>query len=715
MPTVPYNPVPDVAPQAPGVPGLRVQTPIAAFGGTVAQAIESVGGKLDQDGNEIFQRAMALQDLNNRTAADKANTDYTIALGQKHAAFSALEGQNAVKALPQYTQDVQDLREEYGQGLNPMARKLYDVDSRGQMARTIFNGAGHAGEQNKRWQEATAKSALQANRDGAYNTADDDAGFQAKWNAVPNHVATLAGLGGWDDTQTTHEVFKERSGLLADRIKGLARTNPLRAEQMLNQAMQDKTLEFSDWQGANSIVHHEVVTTGSRVVTDKVNAGWDPRMTQQEIDRTAGVQEPLLRIIKRAQQDNQDIRFTIAPQGGRRTPAEQAALVARGTSHTMNSSHLDGRGIDLVPVGADGKTNFNDKATYQRIEEAVQRASEELGIPLSSEHDKIKSWDPGHFSIPSDLNYHSVPTAIEETLQSRIDRATQYAREVSPNDADFQDAVRQRVTTQFNQDKAIERDQNFRNSTTVGNALLGLGEGQKVPTTVEELRLNPTVRDAYDNLPPAAKSRVLNTLTRNSKGDFSSNETNFRTYQQLRGEAENDPAAFLQEDLVNKELPRAWRGQLLQLQVSKSKNAQQDPRITHAIQVLGPVLQTAHVDRTDKDRYETFIGTLHDQLSQFEKDNKRPPKDDEINTIGARLLQEQHTHFWQNSQGMFEIPVPQDEYEKIKNDPAWLKKNIQPSDQMIQRVWTAKKYQELYGTPKPAQPSIPTPTVPQSK
>ncbi|MBZ5616242.1 MAG: hypothetical protein LAO23_19715 [Acidobacteriia bacterium] len=658
---------------------------------------------------------MALQELQNRSAADQASAKFTEDLGRRHAEYSSLRGQAAVDAFPQYIADVHQLRDDGGADLNPMAKRYYDAESRGMAGRTIFNGAGHAGEQQKQALAGSAKAVLGANAQGAFNTPEDEVGFQKRWDAVPEHVATLSGVAGWDQQQTANEVFKQRSELRAQQIIGLSRTAPMKAAALLEQHKSE--LEYSDWKQVDAHVQHQVVTTGARNISNAVTSGWDPRMRQQEIDRAAGVQEPLLRIVKKVQQDHPELRVTIPDKGGTRTPEEQAALVARGTSKTMQSAHLDGRGIDLVPVGADGKYDFNDKQAYDRLDLAMKEAAEELGIPLSPEHDQIKGWDPGHFSLPKDLDPKAVPAAVEEPLQSRVNRATTWAKQMFPNNAEIGDAVEKRVIAQFSQEKAIKRDFDFTNTTTVGNAVLG-GYGDKIPTTIEELKaLDPKVGAAYENLGPPERRKINGYLAQNAKQDYPQTEQNFQQFMQLKGMAESDPVGFMGVDAAGLELPRTWRKEIWSLQQQKNKSADQDPRVTHALQVLRPMLQTSGISTSeDKTPYYQFMGNLQDQLRQFQENNKRMPKSEEIELMGARLLQDQHTT-WFGTQGLFEIPVPSDQAEIIRKDKRWTELGVQPTEEMIRRVWVAKQYNDRYGDsvtkPKPEEGN--KPTVPMSK
>lgn len=74
---------------------------------------------------------------------------------------------------------------------------------------------------------------------------------------------------------------------------------------------------------------------------------------------------------------------------GLRTAAEQKALVAKGASKTMDSKHLTGDAIDLVPY-INGKPTWDWEGCY-RVACAVDQAARELGI----EH-KIRwggAWD----------------------------------------------------------------------------------------------------------------------------------------------------------------------------------------------------------------------------------------------------------------------------------------------------------------------------------
>ncbi|WP_250655208.1 M15 family metallopeptidase [Alkalimarinus coralli] len=90
------------------------------------------------------------------------------------------------------------------------------------------------------------------------------------------------------------------------------------------------------------------------------------------------VHEDLVSIVKRAIQ--------ITPQDfsvhdGIRTLEEQKELVKRGASKTLNSRHITGHAVDLVPY-INGKLRWEWEPIFV-IADAVRLAAKELSIPLT--------------------------------------------------------------------------------------------------------------------------------------------------------------------------------------------------------------------------------------------------------------------------------------------------------------------------------------------
>ena len=158
MAQIPYTPYSTEQPQG-GGERVQVNAPPAAFGVNVAQAVEGLGGQIEKSGDELFTRAMALQDLRNETDAREAQTQYVEKSSELHAQYGALEGKAAADGLQGYIKAQGDLRQQFRDGLKTQfAQRYYDRDTLPFMQRNIFSAAGHAADENKRSVIGTAEA-----------------------------------------------------------------------------------------------------------------------------------------------------------------------------------------------------------------------------------------------------------------------------------------------------------------------------------------------------------------------------------------------------------------------------------------------------------------------------------------------------------------------------------------------------------------------------
>ncbi|HED32741.1 MAG TPA: M15 family peptidase [Gammaproteobacteria bacterium] len=98
---------------------------------------------------------------------------------------------------------------------------------------------------------------------------------------------------------------------------------------------------------------------------------------ERSLNELKGVHSDLVAVVKRA--------IEITPQDfsvhdGIRTLEEQKNLVSSGASKTLNSRHITGHAVDLVPY-INGKLRWEWEPIYQ-IAEAVRTAAEELQVQI---------------------------------------------------------------------------------------------------------------------------------------------------------------------------------------------------------------------------------------------------------------------------------------------------------------------------------------------
>lgn len=697
MPSVPYSGVPTVAPQDTPVPRYTADVTPAAFGVNVAQAVEGLGKTTEGVGNEIFARGQAMQDLYNHSEAQQAASDYMQKAGELHANYSSLAGKAAVDAYPQYIKDLQKARTDIAGGLsNDMSRKLYDGESLSTQGRTIFNGAGHAATQNKIYAVGSSQARVDAIANRTLQTPADEDTFQDGLQDAEDEVRAQGQLNGWGPDLTAEKIAQQKSDLWGQRISGLVKSQPLAASKMLDKAVADGEVRGQDIAKLTNMVQQANHTVGARMISHEVTTGGGTRWGAGQVD------------IK-------------------------AAANAIGTFETGNN------------YGAMGVQTAHGKALgkYQVMEENLPEFLAKAGLPAMSAKDFLADhaaqdqvfasvfggymkqygsfndaasvWFSGKPQATAggakDALGTTVPTYVAATnailaknapLSAKVSMGQSIATERAPDDPLMQDAVRDRIESDHNRVIQIKRDDNFQSRQVIETALMG-GQDGKLPTTVEELQHDPKAGAAWDQLvqnDPAAARRYMGVLARNSKGDHAWNDDSLRLYQRLKGQAQNDPASFIDQDVIGTALPNGAKREMINLQGTLKDKSEGDPRVGRALAILAPDLQAAGIDRKDKETYNEFTGALADQLQTFAEEQKRAPKTDEVKTIGARLLQAQSRpgRFWgTNESPTFQVPVPAEEAEKIKADPAWEKLQIKPTEQQIQRIYTRKLYQDLYG------------------
>lgn len=92
-------------------------------------------------------------------------------------------------------------------------------------------------------------------------------------------------------------------------------------------------------------------------------------------ERMEGVDEDMIRLFEEVVKK---VDCTILKDGGLRTKERQAELVAQGVSYTMNSRHLTGLALDVMPYPVD----WQDKERLMMFATIVFATAQELGIKV---------------------------------------------------------------------------------------------------------------------------------------------------------------------------------------------------------------------------------------------------------------------------------------------------------------------------------------------
>lgn len=119
------------------------------------------------------------------------------------------------------------------------------------------------------------------------------------------------------------------------------------------------------------------------------------RFSDRSLRNLRGVHPDLVRVMERALHTS-PVDFIVIE--GLRTRERQSELVASGASRTMNSRHLTGHAVDLLPIGPNGRGEFA-WPLYERLAPAVKQAAEDLGVAIKWGGDWTSFRDGPHFEL----------------------------------------------------------------------------------------------------------------------------------------------------------------------------------------------------------------------------------------------------------------------------------------------------------------------------
>ena len=112
----------------------------------------------------------------------------------------------------------------------------------------------------------------------------------------------------------------------------------------------------------------------------------------RSLQNLSGVHPDLVAVVKRAIEiTEQD--FSVIE--GIRNINRQRELYRKGATKTLNSRHLTGHAVDMVPWPVD----WNDLERFEIMSDAMKAAAEELDIPIVWGGDWKSFYDAPHFEL----------------------------------------------------------------------------------------------------------------------------------------------------------------------------------------------------------------------------------------------------------------------------------------------------------------------------
>lgn len=700
MPQVPYTGAPSVAPQYQPTPTVHPSASPAAFGAASAQAGGQLGAALVNAGDELFGRALAMQQLDQQAEAINAVSDLTERVGARMEQFRTLEGKAAKDDYQPFVNDVGKMREEAGAKLtSDYAKKIFLQESRAIQSRTVLSAGAHAGTEFKNYLVGTEQARINTARGNASLHADDDETFKSSLATIDSSGEMMKTLKGWSPEQAADYVNTQKSKAVFERATTLARTSPQRAQTVLDDAVKAGQISGDEAGRAGAFIRNQRNQVTTRVESASLLSGEGQHFGNGKVSperardaiasiESGGNYNPPHPTVKKGMYAGQHAlgRYGVM-QGNLKPWLAEAGMPAMSEAEFLRDHAAQDQLFDFK---------------FGQLLEEHGSANKAAAVWFTGKPNPEPDTNDGHTTAPEYLRKFNASLARTATGSEVETVAVKRAGELVPKDPEFEFGFRDRVLAEHRRDLQVAREDEFNRRQVIDDAIVPARDG-KLVTSIEDIP-DPVVQEAWNNLQPSARLRYQKLFAQNAKGDYAPTNQNQEAYHQWLGRltdpqaSEDDREKALNADYATMPMPASQRQQLIGLRSKMFSQTLKNPAVGHAMQVLSPMLNEAGVTKkTDEEGYYQFLGTLHMVMEQKMEDSKKPLKDEEIRTIGAGLLRQQTVKgwIWDSSEPAFKSEVPEIERSKIIKAYSEAK-GFDPTDQLIQQIYAAHQYNQFY-------------------
>lgn len=699
MPQVPYSAVPTIAPAMDATPTVHPNIGVDAFGASQGAALQQFGGTLQQMGNQIFTRALAMKELDEQASVDNALTPVYESISNRMLEFRSKSGLEAKNDHPVFIKDIDSIIDKGAEGLSSdYAKQMYMKSTRHMRQVTVESAGAHAGVEFKNYLIGTE----QARTDNAARLVTmhptDDSLYQQGLKTIDD--TSMDKLKGWGPEQRKSYVEEQRSALAYERARALNETDFKKAKEFLDSAVKNGEITGEKAAVISDQIRNRQNTVVSRVEGAKVLDGEGlyfgvSRVTQDRLyDAIIGTESS----------GNQYVVTPVVHKNGTKDRALGLGQILEsnlapwlkeaGMPQMSADAFLKDRESQIKLIKFKLSEYYNKYGSANEVAKSWRGRAWQDTTNGETEPEYLKRFNRQLAKSASRGDLDMIADKHSETLGLK-------------EDPEFKFVLRDRMTAMHANDRKTEAETLFNNKHTVESAL-GPDPNGKLPTSPEEIN-DPAWHTAWEALPDYEKTRINKIFAKNAEKDYEAtpeNQAQFHSWLSKLNDRMASPAeksAAMDMDFMSLPMPMIQRQKLNQLKKQMFKNQQGNPKLEHAMSVLGPQLFNAGVTKkADEKGYNQFKGTLHEILDQQLQVTGTYPKDQEIIDIGTRLLRETVTapgRFFDTKGPQFKTEVPEAAAEKLKQ--AFIKvKGIEPTDAQLQQAYNVMIYTQLYGKKK---------------
>ena len=665
MPNIQTDRIQSVTPDG-ALPYQSIQgaTP-EAFGAGVGASLQQAG----DTSSEILLRRQAIVNETARVGAENSLMAATQDLQNGNqdkgiVGYRTLMGSNAVNALPDYQQKVQDAYQSIRDNLSPAVARQFD-QSAFRIVRGTTDGMGQwSSQQAVVGLHAAARDRVQLAQSGALTYADDPDGWNKHLSDVQEaslDSSRTLGLGA-DATEVQRQ--NDVSAVFENRTKQLLVRDPMEARDFyqrnigsvvpqqrweLERALKVGTDALYARSDGTDAYHAAIGRPSAAPVPANLGAPYvkpldDARM--QEVTSFVKGKTPWDDAINAAAQAHNvnpyEIKLKIAMESGGDPKAVNSTTGATGlgqfTAETATRLGITDRtdpqqsidGIAKLLAGSGGTTG-GDMAGADRAYYSGSTTGKGPNTDQYVENTRAARQQLFGGGAPA-------PLTISQLRSSEGDVITQaqaQAQQRRPGDVVYRDQVVGEARRAWSLDLAGLEGKEYQSYGSLMSASIG-DNGARAASD-----LNPDQQQTFAGLTPEHQEALQRLwLSNQNRDERTVSPEDTRNYLALMGQARTDPVAFKARDIATDVagLPKQYQSQVISAYTNIDKNDAKAASYQHALSIaeayaMKPAgIFTPTKDTPDEKRkdYDAYTGALAGAMDNFTNANKRSPTDKEL-------------------------------------------------------------------------------------
>lgn len=665
MAAIPTDRIPSVMPDG-ALPSQNIQgaTP-EAFGAGVGASLQQAG----DTASEITLRQQAIKNEGARVGAENALLGATQDLQNGNqdkgiVGYRTMMGQNAVNALPDYQQKVQDAYQQIRDGLSPAVARQFD-QSAFRIVRGTTDGMGQwSSQQAVVGLHAAARDRVQLAQSGALTYADDPDGWNKHLSDVQEASVDSSKLLGLGPDATEVQRQNDISAVFENRTKQLLVRDPMEARDFyqhnigsvvpqqrweLERALKVGTdAQYARADGTNA--YHAAIGKPSaspapadlgapyvkplddahmQEVTSYVKSKtpYDDMINAAAQAHNVNPYEIKLKIAMESMGDPKAVNSTTGATGLGQLTAETATRLGV-TDRTDPQQSIDG--IAKLLAGSGGTTG-GDMSGADRAYYGGSTTAKGPNTDQYVENTRAARQQLFGGGAPAPLTIGQLRSSESDV----ITQAQQAAQARRPGDVVYRDQVVGEARRAWSLDLAGLEGKEYQSYSGLMSASIG-DNGARAASD-----LNPDQQQVFAGLTPEHQEALQRLwLSNQNRDERTISPEDTRSYLALVGQAHTDPVAFKARDIAADVagLPKQYQNQVVALYAGIDKNDAKAANYQHALSIAenyalkpaGIFTPTKDTPQDKRQDYDAYTGALVGAMDNFTNSNKRSPTDKEL-------------------------------------------------------------------------------------